>query len=302
MKVLILYSLSPDDCDPGRFAYEFDMTAAVEGIAHALPDSIVAGVRGELSEVIAAVERYTPDVVFNLCEAPLGRPDLEHHVAAVLEWIGVPFTGSGSETLALCRRKDRTNAVLSAAGVPVPRSGRFPCIVKPMDQDGSFGILSNSVCVSEEEVVRATRNFAGPALVEEFLPGREFAVSLWGKRSPEFAAMGETIFLLGMSLNTYAAKWCPDGEEYENTPMRYDTAVDPVLREAVLDAARSAWMATDARGYLRVDVRQDPEGTPRVMDVNPNPALSPGIGVGRAAVESGWTWAQLVAQLVQWAC
>src|SRR6266508_1386911 len=114
VKVLILYSLSPDDCDPGRFAYEFDMTAAVEGIAHALPDSIVAGVRGELSEVIAAVERYTPDVVFNLCEAPLGRPDLEHHVAAVLEWIGVPFTGSGSETLALCRRKDRTNAVLSA--------------------------------------------------------------------------------------------------------------------------------------------------------------------------------------------
>ena len=95
---------------------------------------------------MAILDSQHPDVVFNPCEAPLGRPDLESHVAALLEWRGVRFTGCGSETLALCRRKDRTKAVLAAAGAPVPRDGGFPCIVKPADQDGSAGIDARRPC------------------------------------------------------------------------------------------------------------------------------------------------------------
>ena len=93
------------------------------GIAEVLPGADVAKVRGEPREILALLEAHAPDVVFNLCEAPLGRPELEPHVAALLEWAGVRFTGSGSETLALCRRKDRVAAVLAGAGVPVPQRG-----------------------------------------------------------------------------------------------------------------------------------------------------------------------------------
>jgi D-alanine-D-alanine ligase len=280
---------------------EFDLSPSVDGVAQVLPGAPVVGIRGDLLEVLTALEQHTPDLVFNLCEAPWGRPEREHHVAAVLEWRGVKFTGSGSEALALCRRKDRTNAVLAAAGIPVPRQGVFPCVVKPADEDGSFGIHPDSLCHCEAEIARARSHFPGPALVEEFLPGREFAVSLWGA-GPEYCAAGETIFMPGVQLNTYGGKWDTESFEYANTPMRYETEVDPALREAVFAAARGAWHAVDARHYLRVDIRQDAQGVPRVMDVNPNPALSPGIGVGRAAEESGWTWEQLIQKLVEWAC
>jgi D-alanine-D-alanine ligase len=299
--VLVLYSLTPERCAPSRWAEEFDVTPSVDGVVKALPGSIAAGVRGEFREVVTLLEHHSPDVVFNLCEAPLGRPDREHHVAAVLEWMGVPFTGSRSETLALCRRKDRTKAVLAGAGVPVPREGCFPCVVKPAGEDGSYGVHDDSLCQTESEIARACARFRGPALIEEFLPGREFAVSLWGRDTPDDWASGETIFSAGMRLNTYAAKWRTESPDFANTEMRYDTEVSPDLRDAVLAAARGAWRAVEAHGYLRVDVREDAAGVPRVMDVNPNPALSPGIGVGRAAVEIGWTWEQLINRLVEWA-
>src|SRR5262245_4299206 len=131
MKVLVLYTLPPDAIQKGRRAAEFDLTAAANGIVGALPGAEAVAVRGSPGEILALLEARRPDVVFNLCEAPEGRPELEPNLAALLEWHGVPFTGSGSEALALCRRKDRTNAVLAAAGIPVPRPGVFPCIVKP---------------------------------------------------------------------------------------------------------------------------------------------------------------------------
>ena len=146
MKVLVLYTLPPRDPGPERSLEEFDLTRAAEGIASVLDGAELAAVQGEAREVLDVLHARRPDVVFNLCEAPLGRPDLEPHVAALLEWSRVRFTGSGSQTLALCRRKDLTKAVLAAAGVPVPRAGGYPCIVKPVDEDGSAGIDQDSVC------------------------------------------------------------------------------------------------------------------------------------------------------------
>src|SRR5438128_612830 len=134
MKVLVLHSLPPAQAAPGRWACEFDLSAGAEGIRAVVPEAEVAGVRGEAREVLSVLDRHQPDVVFNLCEAPLGRPDREAHVAALLEWLGVRFTGARSETLALCRRKDQTLRVLAAAGVPVPRNSSYPCIVKPAEE------------------------------------------------------------------------------------------------------------------------------------------------------------------------
>ena len=109
--------------------------------------------------------------MFNLCEAPLGKPGLEAHAAALFEWMGIAFTGSGSETLALCRRKQWMNAVLAAHGVAVPRAGVFPAIVKPADEDGSAGIHADSVCEDADAVQRARARWPGPVMVEEFVGG-----------------------------------------------------------------------------------------------------------------------------------
>jgi D-alanine-D-alanine ligase len=300
MKVLVLHTLPPREA-AGRTLDEFDLSAAAHSIAAVLPGAVAAGVRGEISEILALLTAHRPDVVFNACEAPLGRPALEAHVAALLEWLGVRFTGSGSETLALCRRKDRAKAVMAAVGVPSPRENVFPCIVKPADEDGSAGIHAASICEDAGALERVKARLAGPALVEEFLPGREFAVALWGADAPQHFSIGETLFLNGLRLNTYSAKWRPDSEDFANSPISYTSAIDPPLREAIFRAARGAWTAVGARGYIRVDIRLDAAEKPFVLDVNPNPELGPGVGICRAAQEAGWTWERFVRQQVEWA-
>ena len=301
MKVLVLHTMPPEATDAGRWTEEFDLFSSAEGVASSLPGASVCGVRGEVREVLDALARHTPDVVFNLCEAPLGKPQFEAHAAALFEWAGIRFTGSGSEALALCRRKDLTKAALASAGVRVPRSGGFPCIVKPATEDGSAFLFPDSVCADEGEAARAVSRLPGPAVVEEFLPGREFAVSLWGRTDPEFVSIGETVFLGDVRLRTYAGKWYEEHEDYRNTPLVYDSEIDDALFNAVVGAAKNAWRATGIRGYAGIDVRLGHDGQPCVLDVNPNPALSPEAGVHRAAQEIGWSWEEFVKCQVSWA-
>ena len=301
MNVLILHTAPPAVVDAGRHVWEFDLEPAAKGIAEVLPDAAIAQIRGEPREILGMLERHAPDVVFNLCEAPRGRHELEPHVAALLEWAGVRFTGSGSATLALCRLKDRTAAVLAAAGVPVPRRGRFPCIVKPADQDGSAGIDHDSICADDAAMAHACARVVGPVVIEEFLPGREFVVSLWGPREPEHLSIGETRFRQGLRLNTYAAKWEIDSADYANSPLTYDVDLDAPLRAGIVGAAQGAWRAVGARGYARIDVRLDAGGQPRVLDVNPNPEIGPEVGIHRAVLEAGWTWPRFVNAQLAWA-
>jgi D-alanine-D-alanine ligase len=301
MNVLVLYTLPPGADRPGRVAGEFDLTAAAASVAGALPGSTAVGVRGEPNEILAALDAHRPDVVVNLLEAPLGRPDLEAHAAALLEWRGVRFTGSGSETLALCRRKDRTRAILAAAGVPVPAAGGFPCIVKPAGEDGSAGIDADSVCDDAAAVEQAKARIAGPAVVEEFLTGPEYVVSLWGRTEPDHVSVGEVVFRNDLRLNTYASKWLVESDDFRNSSLHYHTPIDPALHTDLVATARGAWRAVGLRGYARLDLRRDAAGTPRVIDVNPNPELSPEVGIHRAVVEAGWSWEQFVGEQVAWA-
>jgi len=301
VKVLILHTAAPESVEPGRLAHEFDLAPAAAGIAEILTDAAVARVRGEPREILAVLDAHAPDVVYNLCEAPLGRPDLEPHAAALLEWAGIRFTGSGSETLALCRRKDRVNAVLAAAGVPVPDTAGFPCIVKPADQDGSAFIDHDSVCQNMEAVVRARARLPGPVVVQEFLPGREFELSLWGRREPDYVSIGETKFRGGLHLLTYAAKWEYASADFCNSPLIHNVDLESELRDAVVATARDAWYAVAARGYLRVDIRLDAAGEPKVLDVNPNPETSPEMGMHKAVLEAGWTWERFVQAQLAWA-
>jgi D-alanine-D-alanine ligase len=300
VKVLVLHTL-PMRCD--RATLEFAMNEAATCVGRTIENALVIGIQGEVREVISVLEKHQPDVVFNCCEAPLGRPDREAHIAALFEWLGVSFTGSGSECLALSRRKDRVNPLLNSAGIRTPHSGggEFPCIVKPADEDGSYGIWAGSICESKEEVDRARAHLPGRMLVEEFLPGREFVVSLWGGREPEEHAIGETLFEGGLRLRTYAGKWRSGSHEFRSTPIAYDSTIAPDLRASLRALAARAWHVVGARGYLNVDIRLDRHDLPHVIDVNPNPELTPGFGIHRAAAEAGWDWSRFVERQLQWA-
>lgn len=297
----MLYSLVAEGLGPGRMPDEFDMHDAAQALAKALPEATICPTPGDARHILRLLDRHRPDVVFNACEAPLGRPELEAHPAALLEWTGIRFTGCGSETLALCRRKDRVNALLADSGVPVPPADGFPCIVKPADQDGSVGIGLDSVCADEAAAAAARARLPGPALTQRFLPGREFAVALWGRSEAEHDSVAEYLFSEGQALNTYLSKWQVGGDEYRRAQLDYRSAIAPPLRRAILAAAAAAWRVVGARGYLRVDLRLDAAGRPCVLDVNPNPSISPETGIHRAAEEAGWTWERFVRQQLEWA-
>ena len=306
MTTLVLYTLPPDALTPDRTLREFDMTGPAALVAGALDSPLVRPVYGWPAEMLEVLRQTSPDVVFNLCEAPLGRADLEAHTASLFEWAGVRFTGCGSETLAICRRKDITSAVLGAAGIGVPATmdpanPRFPCVVKPAAEDGSVGIHQHSLCYDEAGLRHALEVLPMPAIVQEFVSGREFSVSLWGRREPDFVSIGETTRGPESPLITYAAKWAVEDVPEDGLVARQPDELDPLVEQAIVDAAKGAWKAVGARHALRVDVRLDCQGKPRVLDVNPNPAISPAMGICRAVQEAGWRWEGFVNKLVEWA-
>jgi D-alanine-D-alanine ligase len=302
MKVLVAHTLPPAAGAARRIPGEFDLREAAEAVDSVLPGAVTRGIEGRAEEFADLVREHRPDVVFNLCEAPLGLPELEAHAAALWRSLGVRFTGARSRTLSLCRVKDRVNAVLAAEGIPVPRGGTFPCLVKPAEEDGSAWIGRDSICRDEEELRQAVGRIPARALVEAFIPGREFAVSAWGRDRAEHFSIGETVFANGLELVTYEAKWLPESADFRDSPVSYATEIDAGLRGALVETAGRVWSAVGARGYMRVDARLDESGVPHVLDVNPNPALGRTGGIREAAAATGWTWERFVRTQVEWAC
>ncbi len=272
------------------------------------------------ASLLETVRGAGPDLVFHLVESLGGETRLEAAVASLLDWLGFPYTGSPPSALALALEKPLARAVLGGRGVPVPRGCvlrhgeepirglRPPWIVKPSREDASHGIGPDSVVLTESKARERARHiiatYRQPALIEEFVPGREFNVSLLGEGEAvevlpvaeiDFSALPEGV----PPLLTYRAKWDTESEEYRGSRVRHPEDLAPGLIEALVETARSAYGALGLRDYGRVDVRLSRRGTPVVVDVNANPDLSPDAGFARAADRKGMSYAELIRRIIQ---
>ena len=272
------------------------------------------GVR-RVSDVVRLVRESRPSVVFNLVESLGGRADFEPAVAAVLERLGVPYTGNDARALRTCLGKGACSRALVQAGVPVPQTwevdGRlpanllFPLIVKPAREDGSTGIHAGSVVHDRQAalgVVAGLRKLVnGPVLLQRYIDGREINVSMIGPAPMRVLPMSEIDFAkLPLELPKivgYAAKWHEGSPEWGGT-----NVVDALLPRSVAGriehVARQAALALGLRDYARVDLRVDGAGIPWVIDVNPNCDLAPEAGFMRAVGRAGFTYPQFVRSLV----
>jgi D-alanine-D-alanine ligase len=253
-------------------------------------------------------------LVFNLCEALAGHVVHEHVAAAAIELLGLPMTGARSFTLGLCLRKDVVGAVLRshgvavpewivvAAGDPAPRWRAFPAIVKPVADDGSYGIRGDSVVRDRTELAAALRR--GHAtwdrlLVQRFVPGREFTLAIVGDHVLPHAELDFRAFPPDVPhIVTYAAKWEYGSAEERGLGFRCPAPLSARAARRLTALARRAWAAVEGVGYGRIDVRVDARGTVFVTDVNPNPDLSPRVGLSSQAVVAGWTYVDLIARIV----
>ncbi len=310
------------DEDPGREAREdvvrvaAALAASLEGPKRSIE---LVAVDQDLFGLHETFARRRPDVVVNLCESLAADSRGEMLVPAVLDLLGVPYTGSSALSLALALHKNKAKEVLRARGVPTPDfvvvenvedlmrvSLPFPLIVKPAREDASMGIDFDSVVHDQASlgraVTRVLRTFRQPALVESYIAGREIYVPLLGNSSRRALPLTEIQF--GKSFEhlpkvlSYRAKWDESSEECIDSPSG-PAVLAPEVEARCISVALEAFAALECRDYGRVDLRVDALGQPFVIDINPNCDLHPQAGFAKAAAAAGIAYADLALHLVE---
>lgn len=302
--------------DVSRAAYEvFD-----GAVGHGLDTHILGMDGSELGDVISKIAKLGPDVVFNLTESLAQDSAHEIVMPAVLDMLGISYTGSGALALGVCLNKPRAKDVLMARGVPTPASCTlerakdaagidlpYPLFVKLAREDASVGILSDNVVWNRRALVKRVRalidEFDQPVLVERYVEGRELNITLLGNKKIKALPFHEIDFSSmpkdKPNIVSYAAKWEEDSPEYAGTKPVPVKGMEPALRASIQRTAVAAFRALDLRDYGRVDFRLADDGTPYVIDVNPNCDISPGAGVARAAEVGGMTYPQLIGRICE---
>ncbi len=259
----------------------------------------------------------TVDVVFNLFEGFCGEPQTEALVPEALTEMGLTFTGCQADVLRLALDKAKVKVILKSAGIPTPdfqllnpvtlptfRLG-YPCIVKPRSEDASHGISDQSVVRDfpslKRQVTIVSEAYSGGALVEEFVGGREFNATVIGNGRYRVLPVSEIVYTLPPGiprLLTFAAKWENDSIYYDNTKVHCPAEVSPEEEEYIAGTALATFKLFGCSGYARVDMRMDETGKLNVIELNPNPDISPGTGAARQAEAAGMTYAQFVDMIV----
>jgi D-alanine-D-alanine ligase len=284
------------------------------------------------------------NLIFNLCESVGGVSQFEQAVAALLELLGKKFTGAGSIGLALAQDKELSKKLYHFHGIRYPRfscmaSGKvewaddlsFPLFVKPLNEDASIGIDRSSVVNNVKELMERISyiqtELNSPALIEEFIEGREIYVGVIGNDKPEALPILEWDFSKipeGLpKIASSEAKW-DEESAYKDAPEVFPTDIPGPVYKRIQAAAVQAFKALKLRDYGRVDMRlrkvPPPEkklkGTTKstgvetvtteldgwefyVIEVNPNPYLDKKSELAMAAQKHGLSYPDLVERIVE---
>jgi D-alanine-D-alanine ligase len=316
LPVLLLHNMDPSwTAEESRDAL-LDVTAlgdAMTKLGH--PVELLAIEDGFLAGRLRAFDPRDV-VVFNWCEELPGLRRSEPEAAAILERMGFIFTGSPAHVLARSHDKPLIKRVLEACRVPTPPWAVFatprcdgwdifPAIVKAAHEHCSIGISPESVVTSRAELARRVdfilREHVQPALVEEFIDGREFHVSAWGNGKVTVLPPAEMDYV-GLTdirdrLFTFEAKYVPGSRLYETIELRVPAALDGAARAELEAIVHRAYRATGCRDYGRIDLRLR-DGTFYVIDVNPNPDINPLTSLVYAAAEAGFSYGEFGSRIV----
>ena len=320
MKVAILYN----DVSSTSSADDLDVLAQVNYVADTLKnlrhEPVAVPVTLNLSQVVDSLRKLQPGLVFNLVESIAGSEKFLHFVPALLDYLKIPYSGNGTHALYLTTNKIFTKQKLQSANLPTPPwqtldevivngiSFQPPYIIKPVSDDASVGISSDSVIFSADNLVEILeQNSAryGECFAEAYIAGREFNLSLLANASqPEVLPPAEIRFInfpaARPQIVDYKAKWEEESFEYRNTvrSFDFDHADKPLLAKLSAIALR-CWEVFGLCGYARVDFRVDEQNNIWILEINANPCISPDSGFVAAAQKAGIEFEQVVARIIQ---
>jgi D-alanine-D-alanine ligase len=271
------------------------------------------------NQSLAAVARAEADLIFNLTESYAGDDTKDMNIAAYLDLLGRAYTGAGPHALYLAQDKALAKKIFAFHGIKTPYFAtsyrgkldhshdiEFPLIVKPTSEDGSIGIDASSVVNSVKELMEKIQyiqeEFDSPALIEEYIEGREIYASILGNENAEVLPLVEldlsklpegTPRIAGTDV-----KWEKETEAYKVTKAApVDDLVEATVKR-LSDTALAAYQALKLRDYGRIDMRLSKKGEVFVIEANPNPWLSTSAEFVMAARKAGRSYTQLIGEIV----
>jgi D-alanine-D-alanine ligase len=327
LKVGLTYNLrkqvDTENDVPEDFFAEYDDEETINAIADALTKGGCKVTKIEADEkAYGRLSRLLPDIIFNFAEGLRGE-SRESHIPAMLEMLDIPYTGSGPLTLAIALNKALTHQLLEINGISSPFFQvfnrvdeeidvklEFPCVVKPLSEGSSKGIWNSSLIRDEKalkgQVSWVIKTYNQPAIVEEFLPGREFTIGLIGNETPTVLPVVEILLdklpVKASKLYSYEAKWIWDVPENPLEMFHCPADITEELREELEKIAVKTFRVLNCKDVCRIDMRLDKSNEPQVLEVNPIPGLIPDPDahscLPEAARTAGYSYDQLICTIL----
>jgi D-alanine-D-alanine ligase len=270
-------------------------------------------------KTLVALAKFDADLVFNLTESYAGDDTKDMNIAAYLELLDLQYTGAGPHAMYLAQDKALAKKIFAFHGIKTPffatsyrgkldhsHDISFPLIVKPTSEDGSIGIDQGSFVESVKELMERIHyiqeEFNSPALIEEYIEGREIYASILGNENPEVLPMVE-LDLSKLPKGTpkiagQEVKWATDTEAYKVTKSAPAEDLDDATTKRLSETALSAYQALKLRDYGRIDMRLSKKGEVFVIEANPNPWLASTAEFAMAAKKAGRNYTELIAEIV----
>ena len=275
---------------------EWDSLGTINAVKNSLElYNDVTLVEADLSS-FEKLKNLGPDIVFNIAEGFFGE-SREAQIPAMLDMLQIPYTGSDPLTLATCLDKARTKEILSYYDIPTAPffiaseidqiknlKLTFPLFVKPVWEGSSKGIFTSSFVNNKkelsEQVERIIAEYSQPALIEEFLSGREFTVAILGNGDEAqvlpIVEIDYKDFPDGfIPIYSYEAKWILDTKEKPLDVFSCPAKLNPALETKVRQVALNAYKTLRCRDWSRIDIRMNADNVPNIIEINPLPGILP---------------------------
>lgn len=319
MKVLVLY-----DLDPVWSSSEIsDTRNSCKVLFESLKDEGIEAYLEELNDpyLEKILDRYNPEdtIVFNLCETLPNSSYTERKVLEIIENKGFTYTGNVPDVIQLSYDKQRVKEILGSLGIRVPYGAvltpeeaagwnLFPAIVKPSREHCSLTISEKSVVYDtfslQEQILLVNNELNQPAMVEDFIDGREFHVSVWNNEPPEILPPAEMDFSAFSEarkrLCTYDSKFTPGSEHYNKIETLIPAPLDEKLLKKLEEKVIKTWKGFGCFDYARFDFRLRDDKF-YLLDINPNNDISIDTSFVQAAELTRYSYGQMLKRIVMMA-
>lgn len=324
LRIIVLYDLRPpqkagDPASEPVCYVEDEVVPALTALGH---ECVRLPVNHNLKAIIDTIEGQKPDLIFNLTESYMGDNTMEAHIVALLDMLKIPYTGSNPSALIINNDKGIQKKLLAYHGImtpefmvfpvgrtaPIPENLRYPLIVKPLKEDASIGIHECSIVKNADALAERIRfvhaNRGQPALVEEFIEGREFYVGLLGNSKKVQVLPIVELDLSGLpdgkpKIASFRVKWNEAYRDKMGIQSVFPTNLDPQVVDKINRVCLNAYAILGIQNYGRIDIRLSPNNDVYVLEANPNPYIADGEDFANAAEKIGIDYPTLIGKIVE---